>query len=176
MRTAVATRYIPTVGEHAGRALASFEALHGAASLADPEPSAAARMAAVELVRTCLALLRKFPMQARLDFASALPFTRLELELLNSDHFEDLAVVDAITQRLLEWVQGSPLHIDDVDVHAAEFLVRLAPLLDLWNQRQHAIAAAARFGLRRPSSFWPPTIYRSDSGTLVVARGVQHES
>jgi hypothetical protein len=144
MRTVVTTRYIPTVGEHAGRALANFKALQDAVATSDQQRSAAARMSAVEFVRTCLALMGKFPMQARLDFASVLPFTHLELELMNSGRLEDAPVAEAITQRLLKWVQGSPIRVDNANVHAADFLVRLAPHLDLWSQRQDATAGAAQ--------------------------------
>lgn len=144
MRKVVTTRYIPTVGEYAQRALASFESLQDAVAVSDQQRSAAARMSAVEFVRTCLALMGKFPMQARLDFASILPFTHLELELMSSGRLEDAPVADAITQRLLKWVQGSPIRVDNANVHAADFLVRLTPHLDLWSQRQQATAAAAR--------------------------------
>jgi hypothetical protein len=143
-RTLVTPRYIPTVGEHAGHALASFKTLQAAVAVSDQQRSAAARMSAVEFVHTCLALMGKFPMQARLDFASVLPFTHLELELMGRGRLEDAPVADAITQRLLKWVQGSPIRVDNADVHAADFLVRLTPHLDLWSQRQHATAAASQ--------------------------------
>lgn len=142
MRTVVTSRYIPTVGEHAERALGSFAALQNAAVLPAVQRSAAARVAAVKFVRACLALMRKFPMQARLDFASVLPFTRLELELISRGRPEDVPVADAIAQRLLEWAQGSPVCVDEVNVHAADFLVHLTPHLDLWSQREQATATA----------------------------------
>jgi hypothetical protein len=140
----VTTRYIPTVGEHAGRALASFQALQGALIVSDQQRSVSAQMSAVEFVHTCLALMRKFPRQARLDFASVLPFTDLEWELMSSGRLEDAPIADAIAQRLLEWVPGSPVRVGVASVQAADFLVRLTPHLDLWSQRQQAIAAAAR--------------------------------
>jgi len=144
MRTVATARYIPTVGEHAERALASFKQLQDTVAVSDQQRSAAARMSAVEFVHACLALMRKFPMQARLDFASVLPFTHLELELMSSGHLEDAPVADAITQRLLKWVRESQVRFDDTNVHAADFLVRLTPHLDRWSQRQQATAAAAR--------------------------------
>jgi hypothetical protein len=139
----VTTRYIPTVGEHAGRALASFTALQDALVASDQQRSVAAQMSAVEFIDTCLALMRKFPRQARLDFASVLPFTHLELELMGSRRLEDAPIADAIAQRLLKWVQGSPVRVGIANGQAADFLVRLTPHLDLWSQRQQAIAAAA---------------------------------
>jgi hypothetical protein len=136
------TRYIPTVGEHAESALASFAALQDPGILPAGQLSATARVAAVKFVRACLALMRKFPMQARLDFASVLPFTQLELELISRGGLEDVPVADAIAQRLLEWAQGSPVCVDETNVHAADFLVRLTPHLDLWSQRQQAATTA----------------------------------
>lgn len=144
MRFDVGTRYIPTVGEHAGRALTSFKALQEAADLSDQQRSAPARTAAAKFVCSCLALTRKFPMQARLDFTSGLPFTHLELELMSSGRLEDGAVADAVAERLLKWVQGSPIRIDDAEVDAADFLVRLTPHLDLWSERQQATATATQ--------------------------------
>lgn len=138
------TAYIPTVGEHAGRALASFTTLQNTVDLPHRQRSATARVAAAEFVRACLALMRKFPAQARLDFASVLPFTQLELELMGQDRLDDALVADAITVRLLEWARRSPIFIDEANVHAADFLARLTPHLDLWNQRQQAAAAAER--------------------------------
>lgn len=141
MRTTVTSRYIPTVGEHAEHALASFMALQNAAVLAPEQRSATARLAAVEFVHACLALMQKFPMQARLDFASALPFTELELELIGRGHLEEAVVADAAAQRLLRWARGHSVCIDQANVPAADFLARLTPHLDLWNQRQQAAAA-----------------------------------
>jgi len=144
LRAVVTTGYIPTVGEHAGRALASFATLQNAVDLPHMQRSATARLAAVELVRACLALMYKFPAQARLDFASVLPFTQLELELISHERIEDAPVADAIALRLLEWARRSPIFVDEANVHAADFLVRLTPHLDLWSQRQQAAAAAER--------------------------------
>src|ERR1700678_3292505 len=57
------TEYIPTAGEHAGLALASFITLQNAASLPELQKSSSARAAAIEFVHACLALMRKFPAQ-----------------------------------------------------------------------------------------------------------------
>jgi hypothetical protein len=140
------TTYIPTVGEYAERALASFTTLQNAANLPQNESSGASRGAAVELVRACLALMRKFPAQARMDFASVLPFTRLELELIVRGVLDDRPVADAIARRLLEWARKGPVIVDEANVDAADFLTRLTPLLDLWSQRQQAASAAERLG------------------------------
>jgi hypothetical protein len=140
----VTTSYIPTVGEHAERALAGFAALQEAVDLPPQQRLAAARPAAIKFVRACLALMRKFPAQARLDFASGLPFTSLELELIGRGHLEDAPIADAITLRLLKWVSRGSTSRDDTNAHAADFLIQLTPHLDLWSQRQQATAAAER--------------------------------
>ncbi len=136
LRVVVTTAYIPTVGEYAGRALASFETLQNTVDLSHMQRSATAREAAAEFVRACLALMRKFPAQARLNFASVLPFTQLELELMGHGHLDDASVADAIALRLLEWARRSPIFVNEANVHAADFLAQLTPHLDLWSQRQ----------------------------------------
>jgi hypothetical protein len=140
----VTTTYIPTVGEHAERALASFTTLQNAVDPAYEQGSATARVAAVEFVRACLALMRKFPAQARLDFASVLPFTHLELGLIGREGLDDAPVADAIALRLVEWATRSPIFVNEANVHAADFLAQLTPHLDLWSQRQQAATAAER--------------------------------
>jgi hypothetical protein len=138
----MATGYIPTVGEYAERILDSFATLQTAAELPPDQQPAAARAAAIEFVRTCLALLRKFPAQARSHFAALMPFTNLELELISHDNLDDPPTVDAIVLRLLGWVSQNPAVFEGRYAPPADFLRRLAPHLDLWDSRQRAMAAA----------------------------------
>lgn len=138
------TAYIPTVGEYAARALTSFVELHAAGRhLAPSRTTPAVRRAAVELVQACLGMMRKFPLQAREDFASVLPLTQLELELIARTPFEAPEIAEVLAQRLAEWASRSPILVDEANVHAADFLERLGPHLDRWNERQHASKAAA---------------------------------
>jgi hypothetical protein len=140
----VTTAYIPTVGEYAARALASFLDLQAAGRRFAPSGTTpAARRAAVELVHACLGMMRKFPLQAREDFASVLPLTQLELELIGRAPFEAPEIAEALAQRLAEWASRSPILVDEANVHAADFLEKLGPHLDRWNERQHASKAAA---------------------------------
>jgi hypothetical protein len=138
----MATGYIPTVGEYAERILASFVALQAAADLPRRQQPAAARAAAIDFVRTCLALMGKFPAQARTHFAALLPFTSQELELISHENLDDGRTADAIASRLLGWVSKDPAVVGASFANPADFLRRLAPHLDLWNSRQRAIAAA----------------------------------
>jgi hypothetical protein len=140
----VTTAYIPTVGEYAARALASFDDLQAEGRrFAHSRITPAGRRAAVELVHSCLGMMRKFPLQAREDFASVLPFTQLELELIGRTPFESPEIAEALAQRLVEWASRSPILVDEANVHAADFLERLSPHLDRWSERQHASNAAA---------------------------------
>jgi hypothetical protein len=138
----MATGYIPTVGEYAERILDSFATLQAAAELPLKQQSAAASAAAIEFVRTCLALLRKFPEQARAHFTALMPFTNLEMELISHGSLDDPPTVDAIALRLLGWVSQNPAVFGGRYAQPADFLRRLAPLLDLWDSRQRAMAAA----------------------------------
>lgn len=138
----MATGYIPTVGEYAERILASFVTLQAAADLPRRQQPVAARAAAIEFVRTSLALMGKFPAQARTHFAALLPFTSQELELISHDYLDDGPTVDTVVLRLLGWVSKDPAVIEARFANPADFLRRLAPHLDLWNSRQRAIAAA----------------------------------
>jgi hypothetical protein len=135
---------IPTPGEYAERALLSFAALQNAVSLPDEGRADAVNAAGVQLVDACVALMRKFPIEARHDFASVMPFTNLELYFLRQRPIGELSIVNLIGARLLEWATRSPIFLDEANVHAADFLERLAPHLDLWSQRQLAAAAARR--------------------------------
>jgi hypothetical protein len=138
----MATGYIPTVGEYAERILDIFAKLQAAAELPPKQQPAAARAAAIEFVRDCLALFRKVPAEARAHFAALMPFTRLELELISHESLDDPPTADAIALRLLGWVSQSPGVFEGGYAQPADFLRRLAPLLDLWDSRQRAMAAA----------------------------------
>lgn len=94
--------HISTPGEHARRALATFAILQKALDAPPGPPSGTAKAAATEFVGACLALMRKFPTQARTDFAGVLPFTELELELITRGTPDDKPIADAIALRLLE--------------------------------------------------------------------------
>src|SRR5688500_2774546 len=88
-RRSVTDEYIPTVGEHAACVLASFKTLQYTPD-ADARHTPGSKMrgssttktAAVQLIRSCLALKRKFPTEARRELEALLPFTRLEIELI----------------------------------------------------------------------------------------------
>lgn len=138
------TTRIATTGAYAERALAAFTRLSGAdddgSGIVDP----AVREAASEFVSASLGLMDRFPESARKDFAAVLPFSKLELRLLRDFGSDDRRVTDAVTERLLEWVNRSPVFVDEVSVHAAEFLTRLTPHLDLWSERESANAAIGR--------------------------------
>jgi hypothetical protein len=114
---------IPTVGEYAEAALSSFSELQepdcwtGQASL-DPRLG----LASLKLVHACLSLMDKFPRGTRQDFASTLPFTALELQLLRQPHVEDEPVTNEIACRVHEWVHRSPILVDEVNVHVTQFL------------------------------------------------------
>jgi hypothetical protein len=138
----MATGYIPTVGEYAERILDSFATLQTAAEFPPNQQPVAARAAAIEFVRACVALLRKFPAQARIHFAAQMPFTNRELELISHENLDDPRNVDAIVLRLLGWVNQNPAVIEAGYAPPAGFLRRLAPHLDLWDSRQRAMAAA----------------------------------
>lgn len=133
---------IPTVGQYAEIALTNFSALQESGSVQYTDRPR--HLAALELVRACLSLMDKFPEQSRQDFASTLPFTDLELRLLRRPQVEDESVTAVIASRLDEWVHRSPIFVNDANVHAAEFLVRLTPHLDLWSQRERAAQAIRR--------------------------------
>lgn len=126
---------IPTVGDYAARALADLlrvrttdEALAGVA----PELG----RAALGLVTSCMALTDKFPHQARLDLESTLPFSSLELELMRSGSIKSGPAAELVARRVHEWVNRSPVVVDEANVHVVDFLRRLAPHLDLWTQRE----------------------------------------
>jgi hypothetical protein len=138
----MATGYIPTVGEYAERILDIFATLQAAAELPPKQQPAAARAAAIEFVRDCLGLFRKFPAEARAHFAALMPFTHLEMELISHESLDDPPTVDAIALRLLGWVSQNPAAFVGRHPQPADFLRRLAPLLDLWDSRQRAMAAA----------------------------------
>ena len=138
----MATGYIPTVGEYAERILDSFATLQAAAELPPKEQLAVARSAGIEFVRTCLGLLRKFPIQARCRFSALLPFTNLEMELISRGNLDESPTADAIAERLLGWVSQNPAVLKGRYAQPADFIRRLAPLLDLWDSRQRAIAVA----------------------------------
>lgn len=130
---------IPTVGEYAAQALTAFTELQQFSDARILNPSI--RTSSLDLVHACLSLMHKFPNQTRSEFARALPFTALELSLLEVDSTDEQPVVDEIALRLYEWVHRSPILVEESSVHAAEFLRRLSPHLDLWRQRELAAHA-----------------------------------
>jgi hypothetical protein len=137
-----------TVGEYAERILASFANLDARGS----ELSAGDRRAAAAgLVEASLALMRKLPQESRWDFASTLPFSTLELELLHFCSIREETVADAIADRLVEWIHLSPVLVGHADVHVADFLQRLEPHLDRWSQREAAIEAMQRLRYDLPT-------------------------
>lgn len=132
---------IPTVGEHAHAALDGFTSLLDTAT---GTGGPATRNAALGLVRACLALMDKFPRQARREFAATLPFSSLELALLRTSRIDQESVADVIVDRVRNWVMRSPLFIEEANVHAADFLLRLEPLLDLTSERTETMHALER--------------------------------
>jgi hypothetical protein len=140
----VTTAYIPTAGELAGQTLSHFTELQAAAGMPDADRVTVARRAAVLLVQGCLDLMSRFPAEARPAFAAALPFSVLEMQLIVRGPVDEEPIAGSITERLLEWATRSPVFVDELSVHAADFLARLTPHLDLWSQRQLAAIAAER--------------------------------
>jgi hypothetical protein len=147
------TGYIPTVGEYAEVILDTFATLQKAAELPANRRTAASRAAAVEFLSACLAMMRKFPSQARARFAVLMPFTKLEIELFRHGTLDDPLTIDAIALRLLGWVSQNPEVVDGrFDQRPADFLRQLAPLLDRWESRQRALAAADELVRAKPAA------------------------
>jgi hypothetical protein len=132
--------YMQTGGELSSQALACFFKLQAAERglLASSE----ARLAAVGLVEACLTLVEKLPEGSRRSFEAVLPLTKLEQRMLRPGALTDARAVDALAERLVEWAGRSPVLVDEASVHAADFLLRLRPHLDRWQQREDATAAA----------------------------------
>lgn len=136
---------VSTVGEWADRALTSFRQLRDAGNEEHPNASTVDIFwAAIGLVRACLALMEKLPEQSRREFASTLPFSSLELAFLRIGPIDREPVAEHLVHRLREWANRSPVLVDEVNVHAADFLLRLTPHLDLWSQREQVADAIER--------------------------------
>ena len=135
---------VPTTGELASQALTSFMTLHQADGNENHTTVELRRQASLLFAQAVIDLCDRFPSQTRASFSSALPFTRLESELLSGALAELSAIADAMAQRLVEWATRSPVLVDEASIHASDFLARLAPHLDLWDQRAQAIATAER--------------------------------
>lgn len=135
--------YIPTVGECAAQALANFVALRINSTL-HGKPTPDALRASVELTKATLALLTKLPEGSRAQFVAVLPFSRLELDLFRSGRVDDECVSSALAARLVEWANRSPILVDETNVHAADFLADLYPLLDGWVDRERADEVRSR--------------------------------
>jgi hypothetical protein len=151
---------IPTVGECASRALRDFVAIRAAQSAApatlswtatsgdlptprrrEAAPASSPQIVSVtrtsiDLLMSCLRLAEKFPREARGPLVAALPFSGLEVQLLQSVPREaDATLQFQIAQRIQEWITRSPVFVDESRVDVADFLMRLRPHLDSWDER-----------------------------------------
>lgn len=145
--------YIPTVGEYAQRVLLCIEHLHGSKPVMNDQYRTNTHDKALDFVHCCLALGRKFPRQTQLAFELLLPFTPLEMELVHRVDISDPRVAELITNRLVDWISCSPIFVGETNVHVSDFLIRLAPHLDLWAERHRALDIA-----RCTSNTWPGAI------------------
>lgn len=132
------TAYLPTVGECASKALNDFVELRAQHGKAASTARSAVRDVAVDFTRVVLTLLNKLPAGSRNELAAALPFSNLEIELFQDGTFTNTGLATAIARRLIEWADRSPVLVEEANVHAADFLAFLNPLLDAWAQRQRA--------------------------------------
>jgi len=130
---------LPTVGELAERTLLGFLALQQVEL-----DVASGQQVALEFLATADALLGRFPSQTRRHLATQLPFSSLERGLLSFVELADQSTLRALTTRLHEWANRSPVVVDEVPVHAADFLKELASHLDTWASRQAALTTADR--------------------------------
>lgn len=131
-----------TCGEHAERLLAAFAVLQAVSDGDDTDP--VVHNAALAFVGGCQALMAKLPGQSRVEFASTLPFSRLERDLMRQVPLDRPETLDVLSERLRQWASRSPVFVEEAPVHAAAFLEALAPYLDTWDLRQTAAILSDR--------------------------------
>ncbi len=96
-----------------------------------------------KFVIASLLLMAKMPNQSKTEFRQELPFSDLEISLLDNGEWSRHATSQLkVTKRLNDWVRLGSLHIDERAVHCSSFLITLTPYLDLWDERTLAESLA----------------------------------
>ena len=130
-----------TTGEYALDSLNAFQQIYDAVS-EDTQPP----LEVTDLfVVSSLKLRSTFPGLSKIDFGHSLPFTDLELHMLETnDWHADMGTRVKVASRLGDWIAMSSIYLDERNVDCASFLLKLWPNLDLWDERVQVEKLAAK--------------------------------
>lgn len=137
---------LQTPGELARQSFEAFGAIKQIAENGEPPADIIPGESATAFVMASLALVAKLPPEARPGFKQQLPFSNLEVNLLEGQEWAaDPEIKSIVTKRLLAWVSLSAYYVDEHRAGCAEFLTNLTPFLDLWDERVAAQQMAESF-------------------------------